>query len=159
MGGCEANLAARSDARADGASRRARAPAVTRDDRTLRGTGRWTERARRERVRLISRSAARLRTPCTNDLATRQRAGPCQPQRKIRRPHWRRTSNDEEQGGGTVDLAMLAAIAGWEAAGAAVARTHCRIPFRVRCNGRDGGVGGRVRRRDTLLTYAMLEVL
>jgi putative transposase len=31
----------------------------------------------------------------------------------------------------------------WTAAGAAVARTHCRIPLRVRCNGRVGGVGGR----------------
>ena len=55
----------------------------------------------------------------------------------------RRTINDEELGGGTFDHARLVAAAGWEAAGAAVARTHCRIPFRVRCNGRVGGVGGR----------------
>jgi hypothetical protein len=37
---------------------------------------------------------------------------------------------------------MLVPQAGWEAAGAAVARTHCRFPFRVRCNGRVGGGGG-----------------
>jgi len=37
---------------------------------------------------------------------------------------------------------MLAATAGWEAAGAAVARTHRRIPFRLRSNGRVGGGGG-----------------
>jgi len=32
--------------------------------------------------------------------------------------------------------------AGREADGADVARTHDRIPLRVRCNGRVGGVGG-----------------
>lgn len=53
----------------------------------------------------------------------------------------RRTFTDEEQGGGTSDLAMLPAIAGREADGAIIARTQCRIPFRVRCNERDGGVG------------------
>src|SRR5687767_9439984 len=32
---------------------------------------------------------------------------------------------------------------GREAAGATVARTHGHVPFRGRCNGRDGGGGGR----------------
>ena len=54
-----------------------------------------------ERVRLISRSAARHRTRRTNDLATALRAGPRQPQWKIRRPHLRCSFNRKGCAGGT----------------------------------------------------------
>jgi hypothetical protein len=79
--GVKRTLAARSDARADGAAGEHAWPAVIRQDGHF-PPGRAVDRgSATERVRLISRSAARHRTPRTNKLATPQPAVPCRPQR------------------------------------------------------------------------------
>jgi hypothetical protein len=139
-GGCEANARRAPRRGGDATGGEHARPAALATPEVLRGTGRRTERAR-------GTSRPNTRFGCTAPHAihdhittTSTRCRVCR-KRAIRPPH----SNERtirRLGGGTCITRCSHRQAGREAAGAAVARTHGRIPLRGRCNGRVGGEGG-----------------